>query len=145
MTMISNYFTNAMYNIFVNTNTKRTKPETKISRLMRTLGQPTRIRILLIIGEGEACVCHLEAILGLRQAYISQHLMALRKEKLLVTRREGRFIYYRLRDPAILELVYSVADLVGVSNSEEFLRFQDMKDQACECPQCEYELSPSSA
>jgi len=129
----------------MSTNTKRTKPEIKISRLMRALGQPTRIRILLIIGEGESCVCHLESILGRRQAYISQHLMALRKEKLLVSRREGRFIYYRLRDPDILELIYSVADFVGVSNSEDFLGLQDMKDRTCVCPQCEYEPTPSSA
>ncbi len=49
-----------------------------ISNIFRQLSQPSRIEILLAIGEGEACVCHLEAKLGMRQAYISQHLMALR-------------------------------------------------------------------
>lgn len=49
-----------------------------IADLFRLLGQPVRLRILLAIGTGEACVCHLEAHLGLRQALISQYLMVLR-------------------------------------------------------------------
>ena len=46
----------------------------KLASLFRTMGQAARLRIILAIGEGEACVCHLEAILGYRQAYISQQL-----------------------------------------------------------------------
>jgi ArsR family transcriptional regulator len=69
-------------------------PEEKISLLLHTLGQPVRIRILLAISDDEACVCHLETMLGLRQAYISQHLMAMRNAGILTTRRDGRFIFY---------------------------------------------------
>ncbi|NWG07099.1 MAG: winged helix-turn-helix transcriptional regulator [Chloroflexi bacterium] len=49
----------------------------QISPLLSAIASPQRIAILLAIGTGEACVCHLEASLGWRQAYISQHLMAL--------------------------------------------------------------------
>ena len=52
-----------------------------ISRLLESISKPARIQILLAIGEDEACVCHLEAVLGYRQAYISQQLMALREAK----------------------------------------------------------------
>ena len=51
----------------------------KAAQLLHLLGQAERLSILLAIGNGEACVCHLEAALGLRQAYISQHLMTLRQ------------------------------------------------------------------
>lgn len=51
----------------------------EIAHLLQTIGQTARLQILLAIGEGEACVCHLEAALGWRQAYLSQHLMALRE------------------------------------------------------------------
>ena len=110
--------------------------ERKIGRLLRTLGQPTRVRILLAIGEGEACVCHLEAVLGLRQALISQHLMALRRARVLETRRDGRFIYYRLREPAILDLVQLSADVAGVSESVARPGRRSSRAANCGCPSC---------
>ena len=51
----------------------------RVSLLMQSIDQPARLQILLAIGEGETCVCHLEATFGWRQAYLSQHLMALRE------------------------------------------------------------------
>ena len=77
-------------------NIKSSSEIKKISQLLRAISSTPRLRILLAIGTGEACVCHLEAKLGLRQAYISQHLMDLRKGKVLTSRREGRFIFYRI-------------------------------------------------
>jgi DNA-binding transcriptional ArsR family regulator len=110
--------------------------EGKIGRLLRILGQPARLRILLAIGDGEACVCHLEAVLGLRQALISQHLMALRRGRILKTRRDGRYIYYRLRDPALLELVQLSGKVAGVG--ESVARLAPPRDRVadCECPSC---------
>lgn len=113
------------------------KTEKSISQLLYTLGQPVRVQILLAIGEDEACVCHLEALLGQRQPYISQHLMALRKAKILLTRREGRFIYYRLRDARILDLIQTAGEISG---GQEFLQDFAKKihaPQACACPHCE--------
>ena len=107
-----------------------------ISNLLRNIGQPARLRILLAIGMGEACVCHLETLLGYRQAYISQHLMALRQAGLLDTRREGRFIFYRLRDPELLELIRMTGRLAGVDPAElEALTPASPLPQCC-CPEC---------
>jgi ArsR family transcriptional regulator len=89
-------------------------PEENIAEFFRILGQPVRIQILLTIGHGEACVCHLEAYLGLRQAAISQHLMVLRDAGLVATHRDGRNIFYRLARPDLLEMVQQAAKLVGV-------------------------------
>ncbi len=113
----------------------------KISKLFRVLGQPTRLRILLAIGEGEACVCHLEAVLGQRQAYISQHLMALRNAKILATRRDGRFIFYRLRDPKLLDLVDKTAQFVGVAEAIQQYDPHINESLACVCPKCDTETS----
>lgn len=46
----------------------------------------------MAIGSSEACVCHLEAMPGYRQAVISQHLKALREAGVLGTRRGGKYI-----------------------------------------------------
>ncbi|MBM3151287.1 MAG: winged helix-turn-helix transcriptional regulator [Chloroflexi bacterium] len=116
-----------MYNTFVQTNIS---PIETISQLLQTLAQPARLQILLAIGETETCVCHLEAALGWRQAYLSQHLMALRKAGLLESRRAGRFIHYRLADPRLLALVRHAAELRGVS-------LPDLAPSPeCGCPNC---------
>jgi DNA-binding transcriptional ArsR family regulator len=91
--------------------TQRLPAPQKISRLFRVLGQPSHLEILIAIGTGEACVCHLETAIGCRQAYISQHLMALRSEGLVVSRREGRRIFYRLKNAGVLDLIRNAASL----------------------------------
>jgi ArsR family transcriptional regulator len=54
--------------------------------LLKALAHPVRLQILDILRDGEQCVCHIEAVLGLRQAYILQQLMLLRKAGLLADR-----------------------------------------------------------
>jgi ArsR family transcriptional regulator len=102
----------------------------QIATLLQTIGQPSRLQILLAIGEGETCVCHLEAMLGMRQATLSQHLMALREAGIVSDRRAGRYIHYSLRDPALLGLVRQAAQLQGVGLPE----LSPSPD--CDCPNC---------
>ncbi len=125
-------------------NIKLPSPENEISLLLRAIDQPARLRILLGIGHVEACVCHLEALLDLRQAYISQHLMALRKAGILATRREGRYIYYRLRDQRLLELIEMASAITGVG--EEELQTLTSTDPLphCECLGCVAEVQPKT-
>jgi ArsR family transcriptional regulator len=109
---------------------------------LSAIASPQRIAILLAIGTGEACVCHLEASFGWRQAYISQHLMALRKADILKDRREGRYIFYSLKDVSILDLVTASAHVSGLS-SEAVSSIINTKDNpSCECPQCAPALIP---
>ncbi|MDX1378312.1 MAG: metalloregulator ArsR/SmtB family transcription factor [Anaerolineales bacterium] len=112
------------------------KATEQIAAPLTNIASPQRIAILLLIGEGEACVCHLEASLGWRQAYISQHLMALRKAGILQARREGRFIFYSLKDIAILDLVIASATLSGLSDETVSELISTQFNQSCECPQC---------
>ena len=102
-----------------------------LAHLLQTIGQPARLEILLAIGEGEACVCHLEAMLGRRQATLSQHLMALREAGLVDDRRDGRYIFYRLRDPALLALVHEAARLQGLALPSL------APSPDCGCPNCQ--------
>lgn len=90
----------------------------EVARLMQVIDQPARLQILLAIGEGETCVCHLEATFGWRQAYLSQHLMALREAGVVLSRREGRFIHYRLADQALLKIIHDMARLLGTTLPE---------------------------
>ena len=125
-----------MYNTFKYLNmSKRIPPHKKISDLLTSIGNPTRLQILLAIGTGEACVCHLESLLELRQAYISQQLMTLRKKKIINSRREGKYIYYRLVNPEVLEVIRAAGEIMGIPKDSFVI--QDHSN--CECPRCSME------
>ena len=109
------------------------------------IASPQRIAILLAIGAGEACVCHLETALGWRQAYISQHLMALRKANILQDRREGRYIFYRLKNNSYLDLITASARLSGLSAESISTLINTQFHPSCECPQCVPVLIPASS
>ena len=108
-------------------------PLLPVVSLFETISPLARLEILLIIGAGEACVCHLEARLGYRQAYISQHLMALREAGILSARREGKYIFYRLEKPEMLALIQQAGRVVNV----EFPRYEIVApEKQCACPTC---------
>src|SRR5262245_7900062 len=70
------------------------------TRLIRAFGDPVRLRLLNLLGGGrEVCVCHLHEALELPQPTVSRHLAWLRKERLVVGRKEGLWVYYRLASP----------------------------------------------
>jgi DNA-binding transcriptional ArsR family regulator len=106
-----------------------------LADLFQLIGQPTRIQILLAIGESEACVCHLEAVTGLRQAVISQHLMLLRRAGLVTPNRAGRNIYYRLSKPGLLDLIRIAACSLSISELE-LDHFSKGSYPDCPCPKC---------
>ncbi len=136
------------YTIFRIMNMKK-QPIPKISEQiaapLTAIAAPQRIAILLAIGTGEACVCHLETTLGWRQAYISQHLMALRKADILQDRREGRYVFYRLKDASLLDLITVSARLSGLSAESVSALINTQFHPSCECPQCVPVLIPASS
>jgi ArsR family transcriptional regulator, arsenate/arsenite/antimonite-responsive transcriptional repressor len=108
----------------------------QIAATLAAIASPSRLAILLAIGTGEACVCHLETALGWRQAYISQHLMALRKADILSDRRDGRYVYYRLKNVSLLEFITSAALLSGLTAESITELVNKRTYPACECPHC---------
>jgi ArsR family transcriptional regulator len=117
----------------------------RISTPLTAIASSQRIAILLAIGTGEACVCHLETALGWRQAYISQHLMSLRKADILLDRREGRYVFYRLKDASLLDLITASARLSGLSAESVSSLINTQFHPSCECPQCSPVLIPASS
>jgi DNA-binding transcriptional ArsR family regulator len=108
----------------------------QITNILKVLGSAFRIKLLYCIGTGEACVCHLEAVMKKRQAYISQHLMVLRDAGILETRRDGKYIFYRVADESIFDLIESAAAIQGfppekLSQVTAFVSHAD-----CSCPNC---------
>lgn len=65
-------------------------------RVMKSVADPTRVRILKILEGGEICVCQVIAILEFNQSTISKHLFLLKMAQLVKERKEGKWVYYSL-------------------------------------------------
>lgn len=77
-----------------------------ISGIFKALGHPTRLAIVMLLKDGELCVCKIVEELGNeQQSNVSQHLAVLRREGLLSSRKEGLNVHYSLRHPEVLDLV----------------------------------------
>ena len=75
------------------------------AEMFKTLSDPTRLRILTALGEGESCVHELCARLQMSQPAISHQLRLLRVVRLVHPRRAGREIFYSLEDEHVMSLV----------------------------------------
>ena len=83
----------------------------KASRLLKTMGHPSRLMVLCYLMDGECPVSALNQAIPLSQSALSQHLAGLRQAGLVETRRESQAIYYRLASQAvagILETLYRI-------------------------------------
>lgn len=107
------------------------------SNLYKILSHPTRLAILDILRNGEQCVCHMEAMSGLRQAHISQHLMVLREAGLVTDRRDGWNIFYRVVQPEIYRIVDAMNAITG-ANKIDYAQMASAQPRrkACPCPKC---------
>lgn len=111
------------------------------AQIFRALMHPARLAILELLRDGEACVCHLEAHLGYRQAYISQQLAALRAAGLVRDRREGWNVYYQIVRPELFALLDAALAMVSATAEPAP---QPRPSADCACPKCAPSLYPSS-
>ena len=88
--------------------------------ICKTLADPTRLMILHEIKSGEMSVGQLASKLGLPQSSVSRHLAVLRERALVIPRRDGTTIYYRLSSPKIAE----ACDLVREVLESHLIRSQ---------------------
>lgn len=76
----------------------------QFARIGKALASPHRLELLELLGQGERTVDSLARELGVSIANVSQHLQALRQAALVESRKQGLFAYYRIADPAIIDL-----------------------------------------
>jgi ArsR family transcriptional regulator, arsenate/arsenite/antimonite-responsive transcriptional repressor len=64
--------------------------------ITKALADENRVRALLALGKGELCVCQITELFGLAPSTVSKHLSVLSQAGLVNSRKEGRWIYYKL-------------------------------------------------
>jgi ArsR family transcriptional regulator, arsenate/arsenite/antimonite-responsive transcriptional repressor len=75
------------------------KVQFDLVRFFQALGDPTRLRLLNLMGDREICVCYFVEILDSPQPKISRHLAYLRNAGIVAARREGKWMHYRIVMP----------------------------------------------
>ena len=107
--------------------------------LFRALCDETRRRcVVLMMHEGESCVCELTHALELSQPKISRHLAALKKSGLVLDRREGQWVYYRV-DPQIPDWMQVILQNMAQATAQELpysldaKRLSEMENRPIRC------------
>ncbi len=75
------------------------------SNMFKAISDPTRLKILYLLQDGELCVCEIIRALGKPQSTISHHLNVLKNAGFIKGRKEGVWIHYNLVNPEIIDLI----------------------------------------
>ncbi len=75
------------------------------AEILKTLGQPTRLKIIDLLRNGECCVCEIFPAIDEEQSNTSRHLNLMVSSGILFRRKEGVKIFYAVKHPEILEIV----------------------------------------
>ena len=81
-----------------------------IADVFRQLGDTTRVRIFWLLCHCDECVVNIAAMLDMSSPAVSHHLRTLRDSGLIVSRREGKEVYYKLADTETARLVHKVCE-----------------------------------
>ncbi len=102
----------------------------KLAEMFKTLGDPTRLKIISLLNTRDCCVCELVPIFGISQPAISQHISKLKNSELVNETRKGQWIVYSLNKEKLEEIGLALENLPD--QSEEFRRLEE-KGLLVEC------------
>ena len=98
--------------------------------ITKALSDPNRVQMLCALRGGELCVCQLIDLLQLAPSTVSKHLSILNQAELVESRKEGRWVYYRLPRKRVLdvparmtkETFRALADSAAITEADERLK-----------------------
>ena len=82
-----------------------------VARVLKVLGDPNRIKIIELLRDGEHCQCDIIPFIGQSQPTVSRHLRMLEDNGILMSRKDGVKVIYRISDPSVLKIVDLAASL----------------------------------
>lgn len=100
----------------------------EVVSLLKVIGNPDRLMLLCQMLQGEYAVGELEEMLEIHQPTLSQQLGVLRKEGLVATRRDGKYIYYTVSHPHVQVILDTLYQLYCVAPA---VSTKSAKDQGC--------------
>ena len=91
----------------------------RIADVLKAMADPTRLKILHCLHDGELCVSSILDDVGGSQANVSKHLSVLRRAGLVDSRRQGLKVYYRIVDDGVFSICRSVCDSLEIRLDRE--------------------------
>jgi DNA-binding transcriptional ArsR family regulator len=88
----------------------------KAARCLRVLAHPIRLQLIYLLGQGEQSVHELERQVQASQSSVSQHLNLLKDKDIVESRRAAQQVFYRLKDPRVLQLTSLTKELFCKEN-----------------------------
>ena len=86
----------------------------KMARVFKAMGDENRLTILELLHTGERCACRLQEALNISQPTLSHHMRILLDAGVISARKEGKWIYYTIREDGAQEMVKLLADILNV-------------------------------
>ena len=80
----------------------------KVAQVLKAVAHPVRLQIIEALESGELCVGDLAQRIGAQQAVVSQQLSLMKDRGVLDCRREGTSVFYRIRNPNVINLLHCV-------------------------------------
>ena len=84
-----------------------------VAEAMKQLGDPTRLQIFWLLCHCEECVLNIAALMNMTSPAVSHHLRLLKGSGLIVSRREGKEMYYRTADTELAQMLHHMIEKLG--------------------------------
>ncbi len=94
------------------------------AEILKALAQPTRLKILELLRNGEKCICEIVPAINGEQSNISRHISLMQKSHLVTTRKDGVKVMVKVKDAKIFEILDSVSLLLKKQIQETGELFQ---------------------
>ena len=83
----------------------------EMSETLKAICDPLRLKILYLLKNGELCACHIDCTLDKPQSTISHHLNILKKSNLVNWRKKGKWTYFSLANPELIEKIENIIEI----------------------------------
>ena len=95
------------------------------AEILKILAQPTRMKILECLRDGEKCICEIVPAINGEQSNISRHISLMQKSHLVSTRKEGVRVMVKVSDPNVFEIL----DSIGLLLKKQFIETRRLVQQ----------------
>ena len=89
------------------------------AEVLKALAQPTRLKILEMLRNGERCICEIVPAINGEQSNISRHISTMQKSHLITTRKDGVKVMVKVRDPQIFDILDQVGMILKRQMQEQ--------------------------
>jgi DNA-binding transcriptional ArsR family regulator len=89
------------------------------AEVLKVLAQPTRLKILELLRNGERCICEIVPAINGEQSNISRHISLMQKSHLVATRKDGVKVMVKVKDHRIFEILDSISTILKNQMDEQ--------------------------